>query len=149
MQISGSLKRKVVDCYREDLNDFYYSSFQTNSISFSYDGDFTLNSFDLAKQEALYHRQETLINNGIVNTLNKAQNKGIAVDSVSFELERTKETSRNMSFALFECFYSIVINAKSSDDFKAKAYKFANFRDYLCSLGFFEQWELEIMINYF
>ncbi len=43
----------------------------------------------------------------------------------------------------------IVVNAKSSDDFRQKAYKFANFRDYLCSLGSFEQWELEIMINLF
>jgi hypothetical protein len=149
LQISGSLKRKVVDCYREDLNNFYSNVFQTNNISFSYDGELILHSSDSTQQRALYDRQETLINNGIDNTLNKAKDKGIDVDAVSFELDRTKETSRNMSFALFECFYSIVVNAKSSDDFRQKAYKFANFRDYLCSLGSFEQWELEIMINLF
>jgi len=149
MQISGSLKRKAVDCYREDLSFYSSYSFQTNNFTFTYDGDFILNSFDSAQQEVLYNRQEVLINGGIDNTLNKAKNNGINVDWVALELDRIKETSRNMSFALFECFYRIVINARNSSDFREKAYKFAKFRDYLCSLGGFKQWELEIMINLF
>lgn len=45
MQISGSLKRKAVDCYREDLSFYCSYSFQTNNFTFTYDGDFILNSF--------------------------------------------------------------------------------------------------------
>lgn len=61
MQISGSLKRKVVDCYREDLNNFYSNVFQTNNISFSYDGELILHSSDSTQQRALYDRQEVLL----------------------------------------------------------------------------------------
>lgn len=144
MQISGSLKRKTIDFYRENINFYAEDCFCADNISFFYDGVIRSNN-----EKALHDRQEVLILNGIDNTLKKACARDINSALVAIELEAIKKTPRNMSYALFECFYRLVVTATSSDDFKLKAYKFAEFREYLCSLNSFNQWELDIMISLF
>lgn len=144
MQISGSLKRKAIDFYRENIDYYSDKYFNTDNITFFYDGLLRSNS-----DKALRDRQETLILNGIENTLKKACAMDINSALVAKELELIQKTPRNMSFALFECFYRLVVNATTSDDFKLKVYKFAKFREYLCSLDSFMQWELDIMISLF
>lgn len=144
MQISGSLKRKAVDFYRENIDFYSDKYFKTDNITFFYDGILRSNS-----DKALRDRQEALILNGIENTLKKAYTRDINSALVAKELELIQNTPRNMSYALFECFYKLVVTATASDDFKLKVYRFAKFREYLCSLDHFTQWELDIMINLF
>lgn len=144
MQISGSLKRKAIDFYRENIDFYSDKYFKTDNITFFYDGLLRSNN-----DKALRDRQEALILNGIENTLKKACALDINSALVAKELELIQNTPRNMSYALFECFYRLVVTATTSDDFKLKVYKFAKFREYLCSLDSFTQWELDIMINLF
>lgn len=144
MQISGSLKRKAIDFYREDTDYYSDKYFKTDNITFFYDGLLRSNN-----DKALRDRQEALILNGMENTLKKACTMDINSALVAKELELIQNTPRNMSYALFECFYKLVVTASTSDDFKLKVYKFAKFREYLCSLDSFTQWELDIMINLF
>lgn len=149
MFISGSLKRKAVDFYREQITDFDKSGFYTNELYFSYYGSLIFNKFGWNDSDKLRARQEDLINKGMDNTLRKAHDLDINNALVAIELNKIFMTTRRISYALFECFYSLVIHATDSEDFKIKAYKFAKFREYLCSLGAITQWELDIMINLF
>lgn len=149
MFISGSLKRRAVEFYREQITDFDYNSFYTSDLYFSYDGCLVFNKLGLNDSDKLRTRQEDLINKGIDNTLRKAHDLDVNSALVAIELDKLQMTPRRISYALFECFYSLVIHATDSDDFKIKAYKFAKFREYLCSLGEVTQWELDIMINLF
>lgn len=110
-------------------------------------GNLKFNDSDIERK--LITRQEELIHNGMGNTLKVLHYKDINIALAAIELDKIWETPRNIRYALFECFYSLVIHVTDSEDFKIKTYKFAKFREYLCSLGEITQWELDIMINLF
>lgn len=114
MYISGILKDKTINFYKPTITNFDHEGFDAIEANISYDGELILPPWNKDKEIALEHKQEELINRGIEKTKALTSQKYF---SLKYEVDKTimmiYATPRKYSFALFECYYQIILSSTS------------------------------------
>lgn len=117
MYVSGSLKDKTVNFYKDKMIDFDEYSFNTSEVLLSYDGCLSFVPWESKKSDKLSKNQELYINKLIENIklLNyyncKCGTYNIAMQSMYKKvLEYIMKTNRKITYALLECFYKLIVS---------------------------------------
>lgn len=147
MYVSGTLKDKAIDFYREKMVSFDNEQFQTEDASFSYDGQLVLSNKE--KYEKLIERQEMLIDKKIerIREFNIPGHLGLLLCVI---LETIRSTPRNYTYALLDCLSNLILSCSYSSSLETCLYRFQNFISYLMNLTTpITQVELDLIVSLF
>ena len=107
MYISGSLKRKTIDKYREDTIGFDKEGISFGKFYFGYDGEIIYPPFDKDIEHLLFKKQENYIREGkdkILKIADELKNSKYMKEI----LNNLQNMDRKFAFALYEQFYNIL-----------------------------------------
>ncbi len=151
MYLSGTLKTKTVNFYKEQMTDFGSDYFGFGFNMLASDGSLTKLPFEQDELESkLAARQETLISQGIKNTKALAKDIGVNIPLLQKEIDALFSSHRIFAFALFECLYKIIKNTKNKNNLRTRLKQFQGFRQYIDSIKYsLNQVDLDIMIELF
>ena len=115
MYVSGKLKDKTINFYKSTITNFDSEGIEAIEANISYDGELILPPWDKGKELKLERKQEEIINRGIEKTKNLAHQKYF---SLKYEVDKMItmicSTPRKYSFALFECYYQVILSSTSN-----------------------------------
>lgn len=151
MYLSGTLKTKTVNFYKEQMTSFGADYFDFGCNMLANDGSLTNLPFEQNDLESkLSARQEVLITQGIKKTKTLAREMGVNNPLLQKEIDTLFSSHRIFAFALFECLYKIIKNTKNKDSLRTKLRQFQSFRQYVDSIKYsLNQVDLDIMIELF
>ena len=112
MFVSGALKDKSINFYREKVTSFDRKGINTVEVYFSYEGELTFAPWDKDKERKLISHEEKHINlldekiHGLLNYKNKCGTDYIYFNSeLNKSISRIKGFDRRITFALIETLY--------------------------------------------
>ena len=145
MYVSGKLKDKTIEFYKPKITEITEDGFATNKAFIGYDGTLT----DELKESALIPRQEKYLKSESdkINFLITRNFFKIKVETMKI-VEKIMSTERKFSYALFECFYELVLSTKNIDELLSRYLEFEDFMDYV-ELENPNQIDLDILIKLF
>lgn len=147
MYISGKLKDKTIEFYKPSLTNFDHEKLEIKTATLSYEGEFILPQKYM--EEKLILKQEELVARGIATTKSLASKKYFSVKKEVDEiLTLIKNTPRNYSFALFECYYQIILKSSSITNLIIRSKDFRKFIENVINEQA-NQIDLEIKISLF
>lgn len=132
MYVSGTLKKKTVDFYREQMVDYSAESFDTPDFSIYYTGEIVTTPWNQEQLNKLEQRQEQIIRNGITKTYALIDNLNLPKslkDRLRHLVMLINNTPRNMTVILFETYYEIlktVTSIKRLEEFENNMQIFIN-----------------------
>lgn len=149
MYISGKLKDKTISFYKPSIANFDHEGIDVIKATISYEGELLFPTWEKEKESILARKQETLIQEGIERTRNltnlKYFNLKCEVDKV---LTLINATPRKYSFALFECYYKIILSSTSAANLVLSSSAFKDFIETITSENL-NQIDLDIKIALF
>ncbi len=147
MYISGSLKRKTIDKYREDAIGFDKEGMDFGKFYFGYDGEIIYPPFDKDIEHLLAKKQENYIIEGKDKILEIA-NQLKDIKYLKEILYNLQNMDRKFAFALYEQLY-IILNSDGIREEKSLKY-FYDFTEYLKEYGNnIDQIDFEIILMLF
>jgi len=150
MYLSGTLKTKAINFYKEQMTSFGTDYFVSQDLTIMIDGSISSLPFDKTSTvDKLKSKQEFYIAKGIKNMENLANAKNYNISLLNKEINALFYAPRTYAFALFECLYKLIKNAKSKNDLESKLKSFQVFRMYVDSIENISQVELDILIELF
>lgn len=150
LKLSGTLKNRAVNFYKEQMTSFGPDYFDFQNMTFTCDGSITSSPFDKNLGiDKIAKKQEHHILRGIENTKKLASSKNFNKALLNKEIDALFAAPRTYAYALFECLYILIKNAKNNSDLESKLKKFQKFRLYVDSIVNISQVELDILVELF
>ena len=150
MYLSGTWKDQAINFYKERMTSFGADYFDYKDMTIMNDGSITSLPFESNDIESrLSRKQEFYITKGIKRTKNLAESKNYNSSLLRKELEALFNAPRTYAFALFECLYKLIQNARNNYDLENKLRDFQIFRMYVDTVENISQVELDILIELF
>ena len=134
MYVSGSLKNKTINFYKENMNDFSYNSFSTPDVLLNYDGNLIFSPWRNYISITLQNKQKKYIEEGIKKT------KKLIVQK---ELSNLRKDIIDVIDTL-RC-----TNQKYAYELSLKIIDFKDLIEYLNNLESLNQIDLDIIIQLF
>ena len=149
MYISGKLKDKTINFYKPTITNFDSEGIDAIEANISYNGELILPPWNESIESKLKRKQEELINRGIEKTKELANKKYF---SLKYEIDKTITiicaTPRKYSFALFECYYQVILSSTSITNLVLRTREFKKFLESITNENI-NQIDLEIKIALF
>ena len=149
MYVSGTLKKKTVNFYKPSIINFNEEGLELIDAHLGYDGNLSMLPWNKSLEEKLTKRQEELISKGKEKTIYRSSLKfNKAKSYINKILQKITNTSRKYSYALFECFYEIVMTSKTKEELITRITEFEDFINYL-ETNEVNQIDLDMLISLF
>lgn len=140
MYVSGTLKNKTINFYKEKMTSFDTSGIYTSDNSLTYEGELTFVPWASEIEKKLINKQNIYISKLKENISNvlyiKFSNKRCGTQYFYYDsivkkiLKKIDETNPKLIFALLECLYALIKNT-DNDNLNEKLNEFQNLIDYL------------------
>ena len=143
MYVSGKLKDKTIEFYKPRITEITEGGFLANKAFIGYDGSL----IDKSKELKLIPKQEYYLKkeNDKTNFLITKNFREIRTETNKI-IKKIMDTNRKFTYALFECFYELVLSSKNTDELLSKYLEFLDFIDYV-ELENPNQIDLDILIK--
>ncbi len=156
MFVSGNLKDKSVNFYKEQIDSFDSTGIEASNITFNYTGEMIFSPWDQDKELKLIKKQEQYIEklkHRILTIMAEAYHKDntlFFLTSVIIEkiINKIRFSKRNITYKLLECLYRIITNP-SNYHLVDKLKDFEKLIDDLNEFGLLYQWDIDIIIDLF
>lgn len=151
MYVSGSLKNKTINFYRDKIIEFDSLGFETRDARLSYQGELSfLPQHDLTS--ILEEKQANYINvliEKILLLLKRRQLHFLDILDTQIRIEAFKNTSQNITYALYECLYQMILDVRSNEELFRRLKEFERLAIYLNSKDNLSQVDLDIILELF
>lgn len=156
MFVSGYLKDRSIEFYKENINSFDSTGIEASTVTFNYTGEMIFLPWDQDKELKLIKKQEQYIarlTHKILTIIAEAYHKDHTFYFLSYSLvkriiDKLRSSKRNVTYKLLECLYKI-ITTPNNYHLIDKLKEFDTLIDDLNESGLLYQWDIDIIIDLF
>jgi len=149
MYVSGSLKDKTINFYKEKMHSYDDFGFITDEASIGYDGSLNFTPWNYNKHQKLENKQKKYINDGIIKILNLLKEKYLFKEEVLNLITIINNSHDCVKYMLFERLYKLILSVNTNYQLKQEVKRFRLLIEYLNTCNKINQIDLDIIINLF